>query len=155
VQGALLIDFKGIETASASFLRESVLAFRDYARAYQPELFPVVANLDEALREEFKVLLDQRREAMLGCRVDDNGVVTDAEVLGTLEPGVNATLEAVRAHGPMMPADMLKGEPGLVASTLSNRLASLSRQGFVASWNEGNRRVYRFVLDDSGGRSGH
>ena len=31
-KGLLIIDFEGVSTASASFLRESVLAFRDYAR---------------------------------------------------------------------------------------------------------------------------
>jgi hypothetical protein len=151
-RGPLLIDFHGVDTASASFLRESVLAFRDYVRAYQPELFPVVANLDDSVREEFKVLLDQRREAMLGCRLDDTGQVSEPEVIGTLEPGVKATLAALRERGPTSPGDLLQG--GLVASTLSNRLASLSRQGFVDWCNEGNRRMYRFVLDDSGGGSG-
>src|SRR5690242_13903133 len=41
-KGTLVLNFDGVDHASASFLRESVLAFRDYARAYQPELFPVL-----------------------------------------------------------------------------------------------------------------
>jgi hypothetical protein len=152
IQGALFLDFRGIESASASFLRESVLAFRDYARSYQPELFPVVANLDDALREEFEVLLDQRREAMLGCCVDREGIVTEPEVIGTLEPGVKATLDAIRKRGTVSPGELVNET--VVASTLSNRLASLTRQGFVQSWNEGNKRQYQFVLDDRGGHRG-
>src|SRR5262245_11729455 len=69
-KGVMVIDFDGVSTASASFLRESVLAFRDYARSYQPELFPVVANLSDTIREEFALLLAARGEAILCCRVD-------------------------------------------------------------------------------------
>jgi hypothetical protein len=146
--GTLPLDFSGIEAASASFLRESVLAFRDYARAYQPEVFPVVANIDETVRDEFNVLLKQRREAMLACTVDEKGVITAPEILGSLETGLKATLDAVRRRGPVTPAQLLDGD--LKASTLSNRLVALVRQGFLAVTDD-NRRVYRFVLDAGGG----
>jgi len=55
-KGTLIIDFTDVGNASASFLRESILAFRDYARAYQPELFPVLANVTDDVREEFNTL---------------------------------------------------------------------------------------------------
>jgi hypothetical protein len=41
------MDFNGVELATASFLRESVVGFRDYARLASPHLYPVVANLAE------------------------------------------------------------------------------------------------------------
>jgi hypothetical protein len=40
-----LLDFSGVAVATASFLRESVIGFRDYARQALPNIYPVVANL--------------------------------------------------------------------------------------------------------------
>lgn len=154
-RGTLLLDFKGVEAATASFLRESVLAFRDYVRIYQPELFPVAANLNDELREEFDELLRQRREAMLACTTDKQGKVAADLVLGILEPGLAATLQTIRTHGTVSPGELREGKVRLEASTVSNRLASLTRQGFVTSRAEGKRRVYRFVLDEGGGQHGH
>jgi DNA-binding transcriptional ArsR family regulator len=153
-RGTLLLDFRGVATATASFLRESVLAFRDYARTYQPELFPVVANLNDELREEFDELLRQRREAMLACSADKRGKVVADQVLGVLEPGLAATLEVIRTRGAVSPGELREGKVKLEASTVSNRLASLARQGFVTSRAEGNRRIYSFVLDEGGGQDG-
>jgi hypothetical protein len=43
------LDFSGVEVATASFLRESVISFRDYARLSLPNIYPVVANLAAAV----------------------------------------------------------------------------------------------------------
>ena len=142
-KGTLILDFNGVGNASASFLRESILAFRDYARAYQPELFPVLANLTEDVREEFDTLLKDRREAMPGCRLDGSGTPVEPEVLGILEPGLSQTLEAIRERGRLALGDLpAETKP----TTWSNRIASLIRQGFIVPIPEPNKRVYRFVL---------
>lgn len=153
-RGTFVLDFAGVEVGSTSFLRESVLAFRDYARAYQPELYPVVANLEDAVREEFNLLLEQRREAMLGCRVNALGVITDPEILGELEAGLEATLDVVRKSGAVTPAEILRGA-NMKGPALSNRLATLVRLGLLEAISEGKRRAYRFVLAEAGGQGGN
>ena len=143
-KGTLILDFTGVDHASASFLREAILAFRDYVRTYQPEVFPVLANLTDEVREEFHTLLQARGEAMLGCRLDASGEPADAEVLGVLEPGLSQTLEMIRKRGRLGLRDMpSETKP----TTWSNRIASLIRQGFVVPIPEPNKRIYRFVLD--------
>lgn len=142
-KGTLILDFAGVGNASASFLREAILAFRDYVRAYQPEVFPVLANLTDEVREEFHTLLRARREAMPGCRLDASGEPFDAEVLGILDPSLNQTLEMLRTRGQLALRDMpSETKP----STWSNRIARLIRQGFVVPIPEPNKRLYRFVL---------
>jgi hypothetical protein len=150
----VVLDFRGVEVASASFLREAVLAFRDYVRVYQPDAFPVVGNLSDAIREEFDVLLRQRGEAMLGCVIDATGAVIKVEVLGELEPGLDTTLAEVRQHGQLTLGDLRKTNEDVKASTWSNRLASLVRQGFVIPDQDANRRVYRFALTEAGASHG-
>jgi hypothetical protein len=145
-KGTLILDFTGVGSASASFLRESILAFRDYVRAYQPELFPVLANITDDVREEFDTLLKARGEAMLGCRLDASGTPVEAEVLGELEQGLNQTLETIRQRGQVTLMDLRGTSAETKATTWSNRIASLIRQGFIVPSPEPNKRVYRFVL---------
>jgi hypothetical protein len=142
-KGTLIIDFTGIADASASFLREAILAFRDYVRAYQPELFPVLANIAATVREELDALLKARGEAMPACRIDDAGKAVDATIIGTLEPSLSQTLDMVRTRGPLALSDL---PVETRATTWSNRLASLIRQGFVVPIPEPNKRLYRYVL---------
>lgn len=145
-KGTLILDFSDVGSASASFLRESILAFRDYARGYQPELFPVLANITPDMREEFATLLKARREAMPGCRLDAAGNPIEAEILGELEPGLNQTLETIRERGSVTLMDLRETSGETKATTWSNRIASLIRQGFIVPSPEPNKRVYRFVL---------
>ena len=149
-KGTLILDFCDVGEASASFLRESILAFRDYARAYQPELFPVLANITDSVREEFNTLLKDRGEAMPGCRLDASGMPVEPEILGVLEPGLSQTLEVIREHGQMALADLRALSAETKSTTWSNRIASLIRQGFVVPSPKPNKRVYRFVLGGAG-----
>jgi hypothetical protein len=153
-KGTLILDFTGIDSASGSFLRESILAFRDYARAYQPELFPVLANIADDVREEFDTLLRDRGEAMPSCSLDASGTPIEAYILGVLEPGLRQTLEAIRQRGQVTLMDLRETSAETKATTWSNRIASLIRQGFVVPSPEPNKRVYRFVLAEAGGTGG-
>jgi hypothetical protein len=143
-KGTLILDFTDIADASASFLREAILAFRDYVRAYQPDVFPVLANIAETVREEFDTLLKARGEAMPACRIDDAGNPVDAFVIGALEPSLSQTLNMIRARGQLALSDLPTAD--VKTTTWSNRIASLIRQGFVVPIPEPNKRVYRFVL---------
>lgn len=144
-KGVLILDFDGVGDASASFLRESILAYRDWARAYEPELYPVLANIDDAVREEFNILLRDRGEAMPGCRLGPGGELIAAEVLGALEPGLSETLAVIRQRGTATLEDLRQASEAK-STTLSNRIASLIRQGFIVTTQEPKRRAYSFVL---------
>ena len=153
-KGTLILDFSDVDSASASFLRESILAFRDYSRAYQPDLFPVLANIRDAVREEFDILLKDRGEAIPGCRLDASGMPIDPEVLGILNPGLRQTLDLIRERGLLTLTDLRESSEQTKPTTWSNRIASLIKQGFVVPVQEPNKRVYRFVLPEAGGANG-
>ncbi len=59
------LDFDGVTVATASFLREGVIAFRDHVRATLPGLYPVIANASPAVTEELDF-----SAASQGCDVD-------------------------------------------------------------------------------------
>ena len=50
------LDFQRVEVATASFLRESVLEFRDNVRRRWTNYYPVVANANDSVTEELSVL---------------------------------------------------------------------------------------------------
>ena len=62
----VFLDFSGVEVATASFLRESVIGFRDYARLSLPNIYPVVANLAAAVAEELDFFVRARGDVL--CR---------------------------------------------------------------------------------------
>ena len=49
------LDFAGVSFATVSFMRESVIAYRNHARAHWPNLYPVVANIVPMIEEEFRL----------------------------------------------------------------------------------------------------
>src|SRR4051812_46865528 len=57
---ALFLNFAGIEAATASFLRESVLAFRDLVRGRRSNVYPVIANASDSVREDLAELIKSR-----------------------------------------------------------------------------------------------
>src|SRR4051794_24321449 len=93
------LNFLGISVATGSFLRESVLGFRDYCRRSQPNLSPVVANPNDKVLEELRVLLVPRREALVCCVLGTDDRPASARVEGVLEEKQIITLDAVLAAG--------------------------------------------------------
>lgn len=71
------LDFDGVTVATASFLREGVIAFRDHVRATLPGLYPVIANASLAVTEELEFFLRHRRDAMWICNLTPTGEVHD------------------------------------------------------------------------------
>src|SRR5690348_6913376 len=92
----VLLDFRGVEVATASFLRESALAFRDNVRGRRSNLYPVIANANDVVVEELKVLVGARGDALMLCSTDENGQPHGARLLGELDPKQRLTFELVQ-----------------------------------------------------------
>lgn len=67
----VLLNFEWIEVATSSFLRESVVAFRDAIRNRRSNYYPVVANPNSEVREELEELLSCKGGVLVG--VQDEG----------------------------------------------------------------------------------
>lgn len=144
-----LLDFGGVDFASASFLREAVLRLRDAARAQGSPLYPVVANLTEAVREELDDLLRRGGEAMATCRVGTDGAPMNPEILGELEPKQRHAFDLVRAAGEADVATLqaLDRSGEQVGHTAwNNRLAALAAKGVLIESQHGRTKRYRPVL---------
>ena len=142
------LDFSGIEVATSSFLRESVMAFRDYARSTLPNLYPVVANPSEAVTEELDFLLKHRKDALWSCRLGRDGEVTEGTILGELDSGHRIAFDMVaRLRTASAPDLAAQGDAGVGPTAWNNRLAYLAARGLLMERRAGKSKIFTPVLE--------
>ncbi len=148
-QMVVFLDFDGIEVATASFLREGVIGFRDYARRSLQNVYPIAANLAPAVLEELEFFVRARGDALWSCDIDADGVVSAARVIGDLDPAERMTFEAVMKLGPVtapeLAAQFLDQKIGPTA--WNNRLSGLAAKGLVIEQKQGKSKSFSSVLE--------
>lgn len=148
----VFLDFSGISVATASFLRESVLAFREIIRGRRSRYYPVMANMNESVREELLVLLTPRGDVVMSCRLCQEETVHDAAPVGELDPKQQLTFDLVHERGETDAGSLMReyGErEGLKHTTAwNNRLSSLASLGLVVELTRGRAKRYRPLFDE-------
>lgn len=143
----VFLDFGKVEVATASFLRESVVAFREYVRGRRSTFYPVIANANDNVSDELLELAKNRGEAFLVCRLADDHRVEGTTLLGELNPKQKITFELVRAHSETDAAELMRnyGEREGVTQTTAwnNRLAALATLGLIVEISQGRNKRYR------------
>jgi len=146
------LDFSGISVATASFLRESVVAFRDYARSTLPNLYPVIANANDAVAEELALFLRHRTDAMWACALDVAGRPINARLVGELDEVQRTTFERVlhlrSASAPALAAES-KVDAGVGPTAWNNRLSNLAARGLLIERRGGKVKTFAPVLETS------
>jgi hypothetical protein len=145
----VFLDFEGVEVATASFLRESVLSFRDLVRKRRSFYYPVVANTNEKTREELLILLDLKGDALLSCDLDKDERDANVQLLGRLEGKQQLAFELVEERGET-DATQLQIEfgesEGVKQTAWNNRLAALAASGLIVETSQGRAKKYRPLL---------
>ena len=140
------LDFEGIEVATASFLRECILEFRDTVRRRWSNYYPVVANADDAIVEELSILLEPQRDVLMRCELDDSDTPRHPRLVGDLEPKQQITFDLVRKLGEADAGELMRtanGTENVGQTAWNNRLASLSRLGLLMEHSHGRAKRYR------------
>lgn len=145
----VFLDFDGVEVATASFLRESVIGFRDYARRSLPNAYPVVANLSVAVAEELEFFVRARGDVLLSCVLGTNGEVTGSRLIGELDPAQRATFDAVREGGAVSAPELAQRHADVrIGSTAwNNRLSALADKGLLVERRHGRAKSFSSVLE--------
>jgi hypothetical protein len=148
---ALFLDFDGIESATASFLRESILAFRDLVRGRRSTIYPVVANASELVQEDLKELVRSRGGVLLVCRLSADGAISDARLIGDLDPKQQLTFDIVRERGETDAVELTrdyKAKEDVGSTAWNNRLSSLVALGLlIEEMSTGRTKRYRPLLE--------
>ncbi|MDE0420422.1 MAG: hypothetical protein OXK76_05970 [Gammaproteobacteria bacterium] len=138
------LDFEGVDVATASFLRESVLEFRDVVRRRCKTVYPVVANASKTVVEELSLLLGPQPDAVALCVLDESGRPHSPRLLGELQPKQRVAFELVRQAGETNAGELAANSKESGRQTVwNNRLASLSRLGLVMERSDGRAKRYR------------
>lgn len=142
----MYLDFAGIEVATASFLRECILEFKENVRRRLPNYYPVVANANEAITEELLILLTPQRNVLVLCSLDEDGNPSCPRLLGDLEPKQRITFEMVRNLGEADARELMSDSSrseSVGQTAWNNRLATLARNGLLMELSQGRAKRYR------------
>ena len=141
----LYLDFVGVEVATASFLRESVLEFRDIVRRRWSNFYPVVANANESVVEELSVLVRSTKDVLILCQLDEKDQPRCSFTIGSIDAKQNQTFELVKQMK-VASASKLKAEyrkENVSQNAWNNRLAGLCKLGLLIETNDGRSKCYR------------
>lgn len=142
------LDFDGVTVATASFLREGVIAFRDYARSTLPALYPVIANASASVTEELEFFLRHRKDALWACRLTAGGEPRDPDLLGELDEAHRSTFELVARLGTATaPSLAAQSNEGLAPTAWNNRLSYLAARGLLIERRAGKTKTFAPVLE--------
>lgn len=147
------LDFSGVEVATASFLRETVLAFRDAVRRRRSNLYPVVANASSVIVDELAVLTAADNDVVVTCLLDDNKEPREPRIIGELDPKQRITFDLVRKRGETDAAELLREhgddeESRVTQTAWNNRLSSLASRGLVVELSQGRAKRYRPLFQE-------
>ena len=78
----LYLDFADVDIATASYLRESVMQFRDTVRRQRSNFYPVVANANAQVIEELTLLIQASNDILMTCALDEQGTPSHATLIG-------------------------------------------------------------------------
>ena len=142
------LDFAGITVATTSFLRDSVVAYRNHARSAWPRIYPVGANLAPRVREELASFLSARNDAFVICTLNADKSVSNVELIGQVDGKQGAALRAVLDLGEADAPGIREHVSEEVAPTAwNNRLGALVAKGILMEVSGGRNKKYRPVLE--------
>ncbi|MBC2773380.1 hypothetical protein H6M51_10925 [Rhizobium sp. AQ_MP] len=148
----LFLDFSGIDVATASYLRESVFALKDYLRARNSSYYPVVANALSEVWDEVSVIASAKNDVIVACEVGDSDDVQNIELIGNLDPKQQMTFEMVLKFGEVDANFLMKnfGDAERTKNTTAwnNRLANLAARGVVREHSRGRSKFYTPVVTE-------
>lgn len=143
------LDFADIQVATASFLREAVIGFRDYARQSLRNVYPAVANLLPVVAEELDFFVRTRGDVLWSCQLGPDDAVLSASLIGELDLAQRSTFEAARDLGaitaPQLAARFADQQIGPTA--WNNRLSSLATKGLLVERKQGKSKSFSPLLE--------
>lgn len=143
------LDFSGVEVATASFLRESVIGFRDYTRLSLPNIYPAVANLPSVVAEELNFFIRARGDVLWSCELDGRGKVIAARLIGDLDPAQRVTFDAVRELGMVSARELAArfSDEHIGPTAWNNRLSALASKGLLVEERHGKSKSFSPLLE--------
>lgn len=143
------LDFTEIQVATASFLREAVIGFRDYARLSLRNVYPAVANLLPAVAEELEFFIRARGDVLWNCELGSGDTVTSARLIGELDPAQRSTFDAALELGAITAPELAArfADQRIGPTAWNNRLSALATKGLLVERKQGKTKSFSPLLE--------
>ncbi|MEP7452742.1 hypothetical protein [Phyllobacterium sp. SB3] len=149
----LFLDFKHVDVATASYLRESIFALKNYMRAVGSKYYPVAANPNDSVHDELLMVANAKNDAILSCLMSDDNLISNVTVIGLLDVKQQRTFELVcdlrKTDANQLMEQFGESEEIKVTTAWNNRLAGLANKGLIREFTKGRSKYYRPVLEVS------
>ncbi len=149
VPAPVFLDFTAIEIATASFLREAVIGFRDYARQSLRNVYPAAANLGPAVVEELDFFIRARGDVMWSCELGLGEAVISARLIGELDPAQRSTFDAALEVGAITAPELAArfADQRIGPTAWNNRLSALATKGLLVERKHGKTKSFSPLLE--------
>lgn len=145
----IILDFIRAELVTSSFLSEVALPLRDHLRFRHPPAYLVLANLNDRIVEELNELLNRVGDAILVCKLSSRGAVSNARLVGRLEPKLQETFDLISEKRETTAIELhaASSDSAVGATAWNNRLNALTSKSLVMEIPQGRTKKYRAVLE--------
>lgn len=146
--GLLELDFAGVEAATSSYLRALIFGFmtdESPVPASEPDIFPVVSGMSEAIREELVEIVGLTGRHVVEAREVRGNEIASARLHGRLDEKLRQTLDALIHRGAATAADLHSAGLDSVntPTAWNNRLAELHAKRLASRKRVGKAWVYQ------------
>jgi hypothetical protein len=146
----VFLDFVGVTTATASFLRDGPLAFRAILRGQASKLYPVFANASEPILEDLEFILRQSNDATLCCRLSTAGKPSNVQLIGRLDEKQRLAFDLIKHLGEADAGELQRhhSEDRVGTTAWNNRLSALVSKGLIMPFPRGRAKTYRISVGE-------
>jgi len=150
VDGLVLVDLAGAEFLSSSYFDAALWPL--WANGNE-ELYPILANVSGAAADDIELVLKPRDAAIWRVAAKKKIGFDAAQMLGTLESGLQQIIAVAKSKGAITAADLVSERPteSIGATAWSNRLALLHKFRLLRRRRDGRRLVYCLPWETSHG----
>lgn len=143
------LDFAQIEVATASFLREAVIGFRDFALQSLGNVYPAVANLAPTVAEELEFFVRARGDVLWSCELGSDDNVVSAWLIGELDTAQRSTFEAALELGAITAPELAArfADQQIGPTAWNNRLSALAAKGLLVQRKLGKTKSFSPLLE--------
>ena len=144
----LFLDLDGIEIATASYLRESILSFCQLCRIQRSNIYPVISNVADSIVEELSLLVNSTGDVLIVCDLEADGTLRSSKLIGALDAKQRLVFDLVKQIGEVDARTLMQRSTteSVQKTAWNNRLASLASAGLILEITHGRTKRYRPLL---------
>jgi hypothetical protein len=139
----VFLDFIEVDSVNSSWLNTAIGPLFRWAADSQNDYYPVFSHFPPNDLDELELVASINRQCYLICDTP-SGSVESVLVVGSLDPGLKATIEKVCEAGEATGAELARQAPDarIQATAWNNRLRDLFVKRLLLRRKEGRQQVY-------------